>query len=67
MALSIRFLGFAHGRKGIGFQPIVVVINFGSNCEGDWAKAKAEAITEYKKNNGDVDVGGARFIRLGFR
>jgi hypothetical protein len=24
--------------RGLGSQPIIVVINFGSDCEGDWAK-----------------------------
>ena len=43
-----------------------VVINFGSDCEEDWAKAQADAIAEYKENNGDVDVRGARFVRLCF-
>jgi hypothetical protein len=32
----------------------------------DWAEAQANAIAEYKKNNGDVDVSGAKFTRLGF-
>ena len=53
--------------KGLGFQPIIVVINFGSDCEDDWDKAEATAIAEYKENNGDVDIKGARFIRIYFR
>ena len=37
--------------KGLGYLPIIVAINFGSDCEEDWAKAEAEAdaIAEYKK------------------
>ena len=53
--------------KGLGSQPIIVVINFGSDCEEDWAKAEADAIAEYKENNGDVDVRGARFISICFK
>jgi hypothetical protein len=53
--------------KGLGTPPIIVVINFGSDCEEDWAKAHEDAITEYKENNGDVDVRGARVVRLCFR
>jgi hypothetical protein len=52
--------------KGLGSPPIIVVINFGSDCEEDWAKAQEDAIAEYKENNGDVDVRGAKFTRLGF-
>ena len=52
--------------NGLGSPPIIVVINFGSDCEDDWAKAHADAIAEYKEIHGDVDVSGARFIRLGF-
>ena len=52
--------------KGLGSPPIIVVINFGSDCEEDWAKAEADAIAEYKENNGDVDVRGARFTKLCF-
>ena len=52
--------------RGLGSQPIIVVINFGSDCEEDWAKAEADAIAEYKENNGDVDVRGARFTKLCF-
>jgi len=52
--------------RGLGSQPIIVVINFGSDCEEDWAKAQEDAIAEYKGNNGDVDVRGARVVKLGF-
>jgi len=52
--------------RGLGSQPIIVVINFGSDCEDDWAKAQEDAIAECKENNGDVDVRGARFVKLGF-
>jgi hypothetical protein len=52
--------------RGLGSQPIIVVINFGSDCEDDWDKAQADAIAEYKEINGGVDVRGARFVRLGF-
>ena len=52
--------------RGLGSQPIIVVINFGSDCEEDWAKAEADAIAEYKRIHGDVDVRDARFVRLGF-
>ena len=52
--------------NGLGSQPIIVVINFGSDCEEDWAKAEADAIAEYKENNGDVDVSVAKVVRLGF-
>ena len=54
--------------RGLGSQPIIVVINFGSDCKEDWAKAEAEAdaIAEYKKDNGDVDVRDARVIRVCF-
>ena len=53
--------------RGLGAQSIIVVINFGSDCKDDWAKAEADAIAEYKENNGDVDVRGARFVRLCFK
>jgi hypothetical protein len=53
--------------KGLGSPPIIVVINFGSDCEEDWAKAEADAIAEYKQIHGDVDVRGARFVRVCFR
>ena len=53
--------------KGLGSQPIIVVINFGSDCKEDWAKAEADAIGEYKENNGEIDIRDARFVRLGFR
>ena len=52
--------------RGLGSQPIIVVINFGSDCEEDWAKAKADAIAEFKEINGGVDVRGAKVVRLGF-
>jgi hypothetical protein len=52
--------------RGLGSQPIIVVINFGSDCEEDWAKAEADAIAEYKKMHGDVVVRGARFVRVCF-
>ena len=52
--------------RGLGSQPIIVVINFGSDCEDDWDKAEADAIAEYKENNGGVDVRGAGFVRLCF-
>ncbi len=45
----------------------IVVINFGSDCEEDWAKAQEDAIAEFKEINGGVDVRVASFIRLGFR
>jgi len=32
--------------KGLDSQPIIVVVNFGSDCEDDWAKAQVDA----KKN-----------------
>ena len=35
--------------RGLGSQPIIVVINFGSDCEEDWTKAQADAIAEYRK------------------
>jgi len=35
--------------KGLSSPPIIVVINFGSDCEEDWAKAEADAIAKYKK------------------
>ena len=41
--------------KWLGSQPIIVVINFGSDCEEDWAKATADAIAEYEEIHGDVD------------
>jgi hypothetical protein len=44
----------------------MVVISFGSDCEEDWAKADADAITEYKQRHGDVDVSGAKVTRLCF-
>ena len=53
--------------KGLGSPPIIVVINFGSDCEEDWAKAEADAIAEYKKIHGDVDVRDARFVRICFK
>ena len=52
--------------RGLGSQPVIVVINFGSDCKEDWDKAQEDAIAEYKENNADVDVKGARFVRLGF-
>jgi hypothetical protein len=52
--------------KGLGSQPIIVVVNFGSDCEEDWAKAQEDAIAEYKENNGYVDVSVAKVVRLGF-
>jgi hypothetical protein len=52
--------------EGLGFPPIIVVINFSTDCKEDWAKAKADAIAKYKEMHGDVDVKGARFVRLGF-
>jgi hypothetical protein len=52
--------------RGLGSQPIIVVINFGSDCEEDWAKAQEDAIAEYKKMHGDVVVRGARFVRVCF-
>jgi len=42
--------------RGLGSQPIIVVINFGSDCEEDWAKAEADAIAEYKEMHGGVDI-----------
>ena len=30
--------------KGLSSQPIIVVINFGSDCEEDWAKKKWDGI-----------------------
>jgi hypothetical protein len=53
--------------RGLGSQPIIVVINFGSDCEEDWAKAEADAIAEYKEINGGVDLKGARFVRVCFK
>ena len=53
--------------RGLGSQPIIVVINFGSDCEDDWAKAEANVIAEFKEINGDVDVRGARVVRFCFR
>ena len=53
--------------KGLGSQPIIVVINFGSDCEEDWAKAEADAIADYKEMHGDVDVRGSRVVRLCFK
>jgi hypothetical protein len=52
--------------RGLGSPPIIVVINFGSDCEEDWAKAQEDAIAEYKKIHGDVDVRGARVVRVCF-
>ncbi len=52
--------------RGLGSQPIIVVINFGSDCEDDWAKAEADAIAEYKENNGDVGITDAKFTKLCF-
>ena len=52
--------------RGLGSQPFIVVVNFGSDCEVDWAKAQADAVAEYKRIHGDVDKRSARFIRLGF-
>ena len=36
------------------------------NWRSQRTKAEADAIAEYKENNGDVDIRGARFVRLGF-
>jgi len=36
------------------------------NRRSQRTKAEADAIAEYKENNGDVDIRGARFVRLGF-
>ena len=47
-------------------QRMIIVVNFGSDCEEDWAKAEADSIADYKENNGYVDEIGARFIRLCF-
>ena len=33
----------------LGSQPIIVVINFSSDCEEDWAQVKVDAIAEYKE------------------
>jgi hypothetical protein len=52
--------------RGLGSQPIIVVVNFGSDCEDDWDKAQEDAIIEYKEINGDVDVRDARFVRICF-
>ena len=52
--------------NGLDSQPIIVVINFGSDCEEDWAKAQADAIAEFKEINGGVDVRGAKFTKLCF-
>jgi hypothetical protein len=52
--------------RGLGSQPIIVVVNFGSDCEEDWVNAQDNAIAEYKQIHGDVDVRGARFVRLCF-
>jgi hypothetical protein len=52
--------------RGLGSQPIIVVVNFGSDCEDDWDKAQEDAITEYKEINGDVDVRDAKFTKLCF-
>jgi len=41
---------------GLGSQPIIVVINFCSDCEEGWAKSEAAAIAEYNENNVDVDL-----------
>ena len=45
----------------------IVVINFGSDCKEDWAKAEADALATYKEINGDVDVRGARFVKVCFK
>ena len=52
--------------RGLGSQPIIVVVNFGSDCEDDWDKAQEDAIAECKEMHGDVDVKGARFVRVCF-
>ena len=53
--------------RGLGSQPIIVVVNFGSDCKEDWDKAQADAIAEYKENNGDIDIRGARVVRICFK
>jgi hypothetical protein len=45
----------------------IVVINFGSDCKEDWVKAEVGAIAAYKEINGDVDVRGARFVKVCFK
>jgi hypothetical protein len=52
--------------RGLGSQPIIVVVNFGSDCKEDWDKAQEDAIAEYTEIHGDVDVKGARFVRICF-
>ena len=52
--------------RGLGSQPIIVVVNFGSDCKEDWATAQEDAIADYKENNGYVDVSVAKVVRLGF-
>ena len=52
--------------KGLSSQPIIVVINFGSDCKEDWDKAQEDAIAEYKQINGDGDVRDARIVRICF-
>ena len=52
--------------SGINISPFVVVTNWGSDCEEDWEKAKEIAIEDYRKNNGDIDIRDARFIKLCF-
>jgi hypothetical protein len=52
--------------KELGSPPIIVLINFGSDSEEDWTKAEADAMAKYKKIHRDVDVRGARIVRLGF-
>jgi hypothetical protein len=49
-------------------------ITLSRSCDGkavrfrgeDWAEAQANAIAEYKENNGYVDVSVAKVVRLGF-
>jgi hypothetical protein len=50
----------------ICFDYVATFSNFGLDCEEDWAKAKADAIADYKEINGGVDVRGARFVRVCF-
>ena len=52
--------------RGLGSQPIIVVVNFGSDCKEDWDKAQEDAIAEYKQINGDGDVRDARIVRICF-
>ena len=51
----------------INFFESIVVIDFGSDCKEDWAKAEADPIAAYKEINGDVDVRGARFVTVCFK